>query len=135
GEVFNLVPDKVEPAQLGIRLDTPAGTQHLKSDVTVRPSDSGLTSTIRDIPNNVGGLPLQINSISLTLLAKSGTGKAFMSNPTSCNEAVTTLHAVGDSNGTGDGQGSFTPTACHAPPHAPTLPAIVAPKGPTGPSP
>src|SRR3954447_6044779 len=37
GEVFNLVPDKTEPAQLGIRLATPAGTQHLKSDVTVRP--------------------------------------------------------------------------------------------------
>src|SRR3954452_8036811 len=52
GEVFNLVPDKPEPAQLGIRLDTPAGTQHLRSDVNVRPSDSGLTSTIRGIPNN-----------------------------------------------------------------------------------
>ncbi|MEA2429546.1 MAG: hypothetical protein QOI19_19 [Thermoleophilaceae bacterium] len=131
GEVFNLVPDKPEPAQLGIRLDTPAGTQHLKSDVTVRPSDSGLTSSIRGIPNTVSGAPIHINSISLTLLAKSGTGQAFMRNPTSCGPAVTTLHAVGDVNSTADGQGSFTPTACDALPYAPKLTATVGAAGQT----
>lgn len=129
GEVFNLVPDKPEPAQLGIRLDTPVGTQHLKSDVNVRPSDSGLTSTIRNIPDTLGPLPLHINKISLTLLAKSGANKPFMTNPTSCDPAPTALHVVGDGNSPADGQGSFTPTNCDALPFAPKLTAIVGAKG------
>jgi hypothetical protein len=133
GEVFNLVPDKPEPAQLGIRLDTPAGSQHLKSDVSVRPSDSGLTSTIRGIPDTVSGAPIHINSISLTLLAKSGTGQAFTRNPTSCDPAVTTLHAVGDGDSGANGQGSFTPTACDALPYAPKLTATVGAAGQTAP--
>jgi hypothetical protein len=129
GEVFNLVPDKPEPAQLGIRLDTPLGTQHLKSDVNVRPSDSGLTSTIRNIPDTLGPFPLHINKITLTLLAKSGANKAFMTNPTSCDPAPTTLHVVGDGNSPADGQASFTPTNCDALPFAPTLTAFVGAKG------
>jgi hypothetical protein len=131
GEVFNLVPDKTEPAQLGIRLDTPVGSQHLKSDVTVRPSDSGLTSTIRGIPDMIAGAPVHINSISLTLLAKSGAGKAFTRNPTSCDPAVTALHVVGDGDSAADGQGSFTPTACDALPFAPKLTATVGADGQT----
>src|SRR3954449_6271307 len=92
GEVFNLVPDKPEPAQLGIKLNPPppAAPQHLKSDVTVRPSDSGLTSTIRNIPNQLNGLPLHINKITLALQAQSGAKKPFMTNPTSCDPAPTT---------------------------------------------
>ncbi|HEY0630879.1 MAG TPA: hypothetical protein VGC98_02400 [Thermoleophilaceae bacterium] len=129
GDVFNLVPDKPEPAQLGIKLNAPTGAQHLKSDVTVRPSDSGLTSTIRGIPDTLLSLPIHINSISLTLLAKSGTGQAFMRNPTSCGPAPTTLHVVGDGNGGADGQGSFTPTACDALPFAPKLTAVVGASG------
>jgi hypothetical protein len=135
GEVFNLVPPatKPEPAQLGIRLvDATGGVQHLRSDVSVRPSDSGLTSTIRGIPNTLNGLPLHINSISLTLLAKSGSGKSFMTNPTSCDPAVTTLKVVGDSDGVAQGTDNFTPTACDALPFAPTLSATVGSKGFTG---
>src|SRR3954454_1981657 len=114
GVVYNLVPpaDKPEPAQLGIKLSPPIGaTQHLRSDVAIRPSDSGLTSTIRDIPNTISGLPIHINSISLTLSAQSGAKKPFMTIPTSCDPANTTLHAVGESGGTADGQGSLSPTA------------------------
>src|SRR4051794_21119192 len=131
GEVFNLVPDKPEPAQLGIKLNSPppAPPQHLKSDVTVRPSDSGLTSTIRGIPNQLNGLPLHINKITLTLLAKSGAKKPFMTNPTSCNPAPTTLHVVGDGNSPADGQASFTPTDCAALPFAPKLTATIGGKG------
>src|SRR4051794_11547474 len=134
GVVYNLVPpaDKPEPAQLGIKL-SPAvgGTQHLRSDVVIRPSDSGLTSTIRGIPNNISGLPIHINSISLTLSAQSGAKKPFMTNPTSCDPAGTTLHAVGDGGGAADGQGSFTPTSCDALPFAPKLSAKVGEAGQT----
>jgi hypothetical protein len=130
GEVFNLVPDKSEPAQLGIRLDTPFGTQHMKSDTTVRP-DGGLTSTIRGIPNMLTIFPLHVNSISLTLQATSGANKPFMTNPTSCDVHTTSVHAVGYGDSTADGQGSFTPTACDLLPYAPTLTATVGSKGQT----
>jgi hypothetical protein len=134
GVVYNLVPpaDKPEPAQLGIKLTPQVGpTQHLRSDVIVRPSDSGLTSTIRDIPNTISGLPIHINSISLTLSAQSGSKKPFMTNPTSCGPANTTLHVVGDGAGTADGQGGFTPTACDQLPFAPKLSATVGETGQT----
>src|SRR3954462_4523557 len=130
GEVYNLVPDKPEPAQLGVKLTTPAGTQHLKSDTTVR-SDGGLTSTTRGIPDNANGASIQIDRISLTLQAKSGANKPFMTNPTSCDVHTTSVHAVGYSDSTADGQGSFTPTACDALPYAPMLTATVGSKGQT----
>src|SRR5436305_13685403 len=75
------------------------------------------------------GIPLHINSISLTLLAKSGANKAFMTNPTSCDPAVTTLHVVGDGNTAADNQASFTPTNCAALPFWPKLYATVGAKG------
>jgi hypothetical protein len=130
GQVFNLVPDKPEPAQFGIKLDTPLGTQHLKSDATVR-ADGGLTSTIRGIPNMLGIFPLHVNSISLTLQGKSGANKPFMMNPTSCDVHTTAVHATGYGDSTADGQGSFTPTACDALPYAPALTATVGAKGQT----
>src|SRR4051794_7638478 len=88
GEVYNLVPDKPEPAQLGVKLTTPAGTQHLKSDTNVRP-DGGLTSTTRGIPDNANGASIQIDRISLTLQAKSGANKPVMTKPTPCGSHTT----------------------------------------------
>jgi hypothetical protein len=130
GDVYNLVPDKPEPAQLGVKLTTPAGTQHLKSDTTVR-QDGGLTSTTRGIPDNANGAPIHIDSISLTLQAKSGANKPFMTNPTSCDVHTTSVHAVGYGDSTADGQASFTPTACDALPYAPQLTATVGAKDQT----
>src|SRR3954447_7033155 len=130
GDVYNLVPDKPEPAQLGIKLTTPAGTQRLKSDVAVRP-DGGLTSSIRGIPDNVSGASINTDRISLTLQAKSGANKPFMTNPTSCDPHTTTLQVTGNGNGTADGQDSFTPTACDALPYAPQLSATVGAQGQT----
>jgi hypothetical protein len=136
GEVFNLVPppEKHEPAQLGIKLNAPppAPPQHLRSDVNVRPSDSGLTSTIRGIPDNLNGIGLHIDKISLTLAAKSGANKAFMTNPTSCDPATTALKAVGNGNGVATNQAAFTPTNCADLPFAPKLSATVGEKGLTG---
>jgi hypothetical protein len=133
GKVYNLVPDKGEPALLGIDLATPGSPTRLRSHVIVRPSDSGLTSTLRDIPDTANGVPIHIDRISLTLYGQTSAKKVFMTNPTSCNAAMTTLHAVGhgDPAGTADGQGSFTPTNCDALPFAPKLSASVGETGQT----
>jgi hypothetical protein len=89
----------------------------------VRTEDGGLTSILRDIPSD-----FKINKITLTLLAKAGTGKDFMTNPTSCGPAVTRLHAVGYGGGVADAEGGFTPTACDALPFAPKLSARIGDK-------
>jgi hypothetical protein len=134
GTVYNLDPHTGEPARLGISLQNPGGitgTTHLESVVSIRSTDNGLTSSIRDIPNSVGGLPLHLNSISLTLNADGANGKKFMTNPTSCAAAVTKLHAVDHATtpGTADGQASFTPTGCESLAFAPSLSATVGATG------
>jgi hypothetical protein len=132
GEIYNLVPHAGEPARLGIKLTTPTGTQHLESPVRVRTeSDYGLTSTLRDIPDNLSGIPLKINKISLTLNANANGGK-FMTNPTSCSNAVTKLHAVAYDGTQSNGSGAFTPTKCDSLAYNPKLTATVGAEGQTG---
>lgn len=127
GDVYSLVPHAGEPGRLGIVLHAPTGNQFLESAVRVRSeSDYGLTSSIRDIPDNAMGVPLHIDKISLTLLGK------FMTNPTSCSVATTRVHAVGHDDSQGAGEGSFTPTACEALKYEPKLTATVGAEGLTG---
>jgi hypothetical protein len=135
GRIYNLVPPEGKPALLGIILDTPPPGQKSfqRSEVRVRTeSDSGLTSMLRDIPNESNGLPVKVNRISLTLNADGAKGAKFMTNPTSCKPAPTRLHAVGHSDGQADGEGGFTPTACEALPFAPKLSATIGASGATG---
>ena len=66
------------------------------------------------------GLPTQINSISLTLNANAAHG-SFMTNPTSCDPAPTTLTATSGSGTVATATASFTPTACDQVPFAPTI--------------
>jgi hypothetical protein len=123
--VFNVAPGPGEPARLGIWVHTPliggAVVDNVKLPVTVsvRPGDFGLDTAIVNIPNTLGSLllgdiPIQINSISLTLNGTASGGN-FVTLPSSCSPATTRVD-VGSYGAHGAAaQSTFTPTGCGSP--------------------
>jgi hypothetical protein len=124
GEIFNLQPRGEEPARLGIVTDTPGGPLRLESPVFSRPTDGGLDSQIRDIPNTFEGLPITIDALETTLLGTAPTGRAFMQNPTSCGPAPTVVDARSYADERASGSASFDSVACQELPFDPTFEAF-----------
>jgi hypothetical protein len=124
GTVYNLEPSGGDPGRLGIvvrPLGGLLGKIVLESPITVRDGgDYGLTSTLTDMPRTLSGLGIEVNSIDLTLSGTAG-GNAFMTNPTRCTPATTTVTATSYSGATSTRSAEFTPTACDSVPFAPTL--------------
>jgi len=135
GKIYNLVPDASHPAVLGIRVDTATGTIHLTSPITLRTAtDFGIDSPVDNTPRTAGPLSIQITAIDLTLFGKPPGAKApFMTNPTSCKPATTTLDAVSwdAQTKTAHGTSTFTPTACDRLAFAPKLVASMGAPGAT----
>jgi hypothetical protein len=127
GVLYNLQPIGSEPARLGIRLTPSVGDEVLlQSVITVRASDGGLDSSVDGLPNTAGGIPIDVNAIDITLLGKAGNpAKGFMSNPTSCGTATTTVDAFAYDGARGSASASFTPTGCDKLPFAPRLSAVL----------
>ncbi len=132
GSVYNVAPTGTEPARIGMvirPLGGLLGKVSMSGPVTVQiPGDQRLISTFTNLPKTLPPLlgilpvPIQINSISLTLdgLVNNGTA-AFMTNPTSCGSAVGLALASSYENFTGWLLGGFTPTDCA---HVPFNPGI-----------
>ncbi|MGZ6675183.1 MAG: hypothetical protein ACXVFM_22835, partial [Solirubrobacteraceae bacterium] len=129
GKIYNLAPVGPEPARLGIRLTPALGDEILlQSIVTVRPADGGLDSSTDGLPRDSALGPIDINAIDITLLGMAGSpAKAFVSNPTSCAQATTTVDATAYDGTQGSGAASFTPTGCDKLAFAPTLSASIEP--------
>jgi hypothetical protein len=130
GDIYNVAPQAGEAARLGIVLRPLGGLLPkvvLQSPVKVRAADGGLTSTVDEIPATANGIDLRIDRMSLTLLGKLASGKAFMSNPTSCKAAPTTITVRTSGGQTAAASADFTPTACDALPFAPQISAKVGP--------
>jgi hypothetical protein len=124
GDIYNETPGPGEAARLGIVLRPPVGDKVvLESPIHVRAADGGLTSTVDNVPNTAGGMDLRIDKMKLTLLGKLASGKAFMSNPTSCAPATSTITIGTYNKATATGTAGFTPTACEALPFAPQVTA------------
>lgn len=129
GKIYNLAPVGPEPARLGIRLTPSLGDEILlQSIVTVRPADGGLDSTTDGLPRTSALGPIDINAIDITLLGMAGSPlKGFVSNPTSCAPARTTIDATAYDGTQGSGSASFTPTGCDKLAFAPALSAAIDP--------
>jgi hypothetical protein len=129
GKLYNLAPVGREPARLGIRLTPALGDEVLlQSIITVRPGDGGLDSTTDGLPRTSALGPIDINAVDITLFGKAGDpAKGFVSNPTSCAVATTTIDAAAYDGTQGSGSATFTPTGCDKLAFAPTLSATIAP--------
>jgi hypothetical protein len=129
GKIYNLAPVGPEPARLGIRLTPALGDEILlQSIVTVRPADGGLDSSTDGLPRTSALGPIDINAVDITLLGMAGSpAKGFVSNPTSCAPATTTVDATAYDGAQGSGAASFTPTGCDKLAFAPTLSAAIDP--------
>jgi hypothetical protein len=127
GVLYNLAPVGSEPARLGIRLTPTVGDEVLlQAIITVRPSDGGLDSSVDGLPNSASGIPIDVTAIDITLFGRAGNpAKGFMSNPTSCGTATTTIDAFAYDGARGSATASFTPTACDKLPFAPKLSAVL----------
>jgi hypothetical protein len=136
GSIFNLNPQPGEPARFGVQLrpvlGTEVGTIHNQISVQLRPTDFGLDSILRDVPNTAQGIPIDINAMSIRLFGQAN-GGPFMGNPTSCSEAITRFSATsyGEPGVAATGQASFTPTECESLPFSPKLSATLGAPGQT----
>jgi hypothetical protein len=129
GKLYNLAPVGREPARLGIRLTPALGDEVLlQSIITVRPGDGGLDSTTDGLPRTSALGPIDINAVDITLFGTAGDpAKGFVSNPTSCAVATTTIDATAYDGTQGSGSAAFTPSGCDKLAFAPTLAATIAP--------
>jgi hypothetical protein len=129
GKLYNLAPVGREPARLGIRLTPALGDEILlQSIVTVRPGDGGLDSSTDGLPRTSALGDIDINAVDITLFGKAGApAKGFVSNPTSCAVATTTIDAIAYDGTQGSGSAAFTPTGCDKLAFAPTLSATLDP--------
>jgi hypothetical protein len=127
GVLYNLQPTGSEPARLGIRLTPTVGDEVLlQSVITVRASDGGLDSSVDGLPNTAGGIPIDVTAIDITLFGRAGNpAKGFMSNPTSCGTATTTIDAFAYDGARGSASAAFTPTGCDKLPFAPKLSSVL----------
>jgi hypothetical protein len=136
GDIYNLVPDATHPAILGIVVRPSVGGKiFLKSPISLRTNgDFGIESPVLNQPDSVSGLPLQIKSTSITLFgSRPWLLTPFMSNPTSCKAATSSLDANSHEAPTTSSSASstFTPTACGSLKFAPRVVATMGAAGAT----
>jgi hypothetical protein len=136
GNVYNLQPNPDEPARLGISIDLAGGLLaapiHVQSSVRTRLTDYGLDSITRDdLPRQarlLGGLipvDITVTHMALTLWGAKGShgtlDKPFITVPTSCQGATTTVDASAYDGPGASASDVFTPTDCAHVPFTPSL--------------
>jgi hypothetical protein len=131
GDVYNAVPLGSELGRLGIVVRPPTlPPQLLSAAFTARTDgDYGLDATLRNLPRTLGTFDIQTTGISFTL---SGVvqGRELLRNPSSCNEARSTVEGIAyDDPARPTASTAFTPANCAALAFTPDLAASVGGKG------
>jgi hypothetical protein len=96
--------------------------------VTARPGDAGLDNASRGLPDTVGGVDIDLQSLTLTLRGLV-LGRPFMRNPTSCAPAPTRVTATSYADEAASAEATFTPTGCDGTPFDPKVAARIGAKG------
>src|SRR5919197_1102079 len=132
GDVYNLDPVGLDAGRLGVVVRPSVGPKiFLQSAVVVRADKGyGLETSFQNIPHDANGVPVRIDSQTLTLFGSVG-GKPFVRNPTSCLEATTEATATGYLGGPSTRSASFTPENCDALPYSPTVTGSIGATGAT----
>jgi hypothetical protein len=121
GTIYVLEPHPTDAATLGIVLRPPLGVDKifLVDSVTALKLPNGdytLRNTVTNIPRTVTllGVPIDITleQLTQTLNAHTTSGADFLTNPTSCQEATTTVTAVDYNDQQQGSSSSYTPTNC-----------------------
>lgn len=137
GDLYNLVPRPGEPARFGIvlrALPLGIGNLVLQSGARLRKDDFGLDSVVTGIPNEQDGIPIHVNSQTLTLFGEAPTGKPFLRNPTSCGTQTTGFSATSHGGESATGQATFTLSGCRGLPFNPKLTGVLGSPGRTAPA-
>lgn len=142
GDVYAMAPQGTEVARMGVVLRPGVADKiKLQASVRLRPDDLGLRATLDDLPrkatNALGlGLTLDIRmkDLEMKLLGTSGGGVPFISAPTSCGAATTTVYVASYNGQVTSASKAYTPTNCAAVPFAPSASIAVDPAVPDSPA-
>lgn len=141
GDVYAMAAQGTEVARMGIVLRPALGDKIvLQASVRLRPDDFGLRATLDGLPRQATGVPLfgtvgiRMKDLEMKLLGTTSGGVPFLSAPTSCGAATTTVSVTSYNGQTQTASKAYTPTNCGAVPFAPTAAISVDPAVPDTPA-
>ena len=107
-----VIPGKVGPVDLG--------TVVTRAGIVLRPADGGLTVRTRELPQMVGGVPITIRRLALTL-----DRPGFITNPSSCAPQAVRAVLEGTGGATAVPTAPYRSTDCAGLPFRPRLRATI----------